>query len=147
MILRIDYNANFANDMNIKKCTSLFLAFLLLVCNVGLAFDVHYCGDKLASISLNKTVEAPPTKTCCGITSEKKSSCCKDKVVHFEKKSDTATIKTFLFQFDFPFTLQEFKTVAFFSIPSFKNKQIIAYYSDAHAPPLFKLYHQYIFYA
>jgi hypothetical protein len=133
--------------MNIKKCTSLFLAFLLLVCNVGLAFDVHYCGGKLASISLNKTVEATPAKKCCGITAEKKSSCCKDKVVHFEKKSDTATIKTFLFQLDFPFTLQEFKTVIFRFVSKFKSKQLITYYSDAHAPPLFKLYHQYIFYA
>lgn len=123
------------------------MAFLLLVSNIGLAFDVHYCGGKLASISLNKTVEAPPTKTCCGITSEKKSSCCKDKVVHFEKKSDTAIIKTFLFQLDFPFTLQEFSTIAFLSVPNFKRKLTITYYSDAHSPPLFKLYHQYIFYA
>lgn len=123
------------------------MAFLLLVSNIGLAFDVHYCGGKLASISLSKTVEAPPAKTCCGITSEKKSSCCKDKVVHFEKKSDTAIIKTFLFQLDFPFTLQEFSTITFLSVPNFKRKQTITYYSDAHSPPLFKLYHQYIFYA
>ncbi|MCV9926673.1 hypothetical protein OIU83_03385 [Flavobacterium sp. LS1R49] len=133
--------------MNLKRCTSLFLAFLLLVSNVGLAFDVHYCGGKLASISLNTTVQASSGKRCCGAAQEKKSSCCKDKVVHFEKKSDTATIKTFLFQLDFPFTIQEIKTVAFFSVPNFKSKQLTTYYSDAHAPPLFKLYHQYIFYA
>ncbi|MBF7091949.1 hypothetical protein IUY40_10395 [Flavobacterium sp. ALJ2] len=133
--------------MNIKRCTSLFLAFLLLVSNVGLAFDVHYCGGKLSSISLNKTIGAPPVKKCCGIVAEKKMSCCKDKVVHFEKKSDTAIIKTFLFQLDFPFTLQEIKTVTFFVIPKFKSKQLITYYSDAHAPPLFKLYQQYIYYA
>ncbi len=133
--------------MNIKRCTSLFLAFLLLVSNVGLAFDVHYCGGKLASISLNKTLEAPPVKKCCEIATKKKASCCKDKVVHFEKKSGTATIKTFLFQLDFPFTFQEFKAVIFLFIPKFKSKQLITYYSDAHAPPLFKLYQQYIFYA
>jgi len=132
--------------MNLKKCTGLFLAFLLLVCNIGFAFDVHYCGGEIASVSLNTSVTASPEKKCCG-ASEKKSSCCKDKVVHFEKKSDNATIKFFFFQFAFPAVIQEFKPVAFLSIPNFKSNQIISYYSDANAPPLFKLYSQYIFYS
>jgi len=132
--------------MNLKKCTGLFLAFLLLVSNIGFAFDVHYCGGKIASVSLNTSVSASPEKKCCG-ASEKKSSCCKDKVVHFEKKSDNATIKFFFFQFAFPAVIQEFKPIAFLSVPNFKSSQIISYYSDANAPPLYKLYRQYIFYA
>lgn len=132
--------------MNLKKCTVLFLAFLLLVSNVGFAFDVHYCGGKIASVSLNSTVNAAPQKSCCA-KKEKKSSCCKDKVVHFEKKSDDATFKVFFFQLAFPAVIQEFKLVAFLSIPNFKSAQVIAYCSDANAPPLFKLYQQYIFYA
>ncbi|MBP4139102.1 HYC_CC_PP family protein [Flavobacterium geliluteum] len=132
--------------MNWKKCTTLFLALLLLVSNIGFAFDVHYCGGKIASVSLNTTVDAVPQKSCCAKT-EKKSSCCKDKVVHFEKKSDNATFKIFFFQLEFPALIQEFKSTAFLVIPNFKSNQIIAYCSDANAPPLFKLYHQYIFYA
>lgn len=132
--------------MNLKKCTGLFLAFLLLVSNIGFAFDVHYCGGEIASVSLNTSVTASPEKKCCG-ESEKKSSCCKDKVVHFEKKSDNATIKFFFFQFAFPAVIQEFKPVAFVSIPNFKSNKIISYCSDANAPPLFKLYSQYIFYS
>ena len=132
--------------MNLKKCTGLFLAFLLLVSNIGFAFDVHYCGGKIASVSLNTTATASAEKKCCG-ASEKKSSCCKDKVVHVEKKSDNATFKIFFFQFAFPAIIQEFKPIAFLSIPNFKSNQIISYYSDANAPPLFKLYHQYIFYS
>lgn len=132
--------------MNLKKCTGLFLALLLLISNIGFAFDVHYCGGKIASVSLNTSVAASPEKKCCG-ASEKKSSCCKDKVVHFEKKSDNATIKFFFFQFAFPAVIQEFKPIAFLSIPNFKSNQITSYYSDANAPPLYKLYRQYIFYA
>ena len=132
--------------MNLKKCTGLFLAFLLLVSNIGFAFDVHYCGGKIASVSLNTTASVSPEKKCCG-ASEKKSSCCKDKVVHFEKKSDDATIKIFFFQIAFPAVIQEFKPIAFLSIPIFKSNQIISYYSDANAPPLYQLYQQYIFYA
>ena len=132
--------------MKLKKCTGLFLAFLLLVSNIGFAFDVHYCGGEIASVSLNTTATASAEKKCCG-ASEKKSSCCKDKVVHVEKKSDNATFKIFFFQFAFPAIIQEFKPIAFLSIPNFKSNQIISYYSDANAPPLFKLYHQYIFYS
>jgi len=132
--------------MSIKKCTVLFLAVLLLVSNIGFAFDVHYCGGKIASVSLNTAASAAPEKKCCGKT-EKKSSCCKDKVVHFEKKSDDATLKIFFFQLAFPAVIQEFNPIVFLAIPNFKNSQIISYCSDANAPPLFKLYSQYIFYA
>lgn len=132
--------------MNLKKCTGLFLAFLLLISNIGFAFDVHYCGGKIASVSLNTTASASPEKKCCGV-SEKKSSCCKDKVVHFEKKSDDATLKFFFFQITFLAGIQEFKPIAFLAVPNFKSNQIISYYSDANAPPLFKLYNQYIFYS
>jgi hypothetical protein len=131
--------------MNLKKCTGLFLAFLLLVSNIGFAFDVHYCGGKIASVSLN-TAEKAVEKKCCGSV-EKKNSCCKDKVVHFEKKSDDATFKIFFFQIAFPAIIQEFNSITFIAIPNFKNNQIISYYSDANAPPLFKLYNQYIFYS
>lgn len=132
--------------MNLKKCTGLFLAFLLLVSNIGFAFDVHYCGDQIASVSLNTTASAYPEKKCCG-ESEKKSSCCKDKIFHFEKKSDNATLKVFFFQLAFPAIIQEYQKIAFLSIPNFKSNQVISYYADANAPPLFKLYSQYIFYS
>ncbi|PXY41579.1 hypothetical protein DMB65_06390 [Flavobacterium cheongpyeongense] len=130
--------------MYLKKCTGVFLAFLLLVSSIGFAFDVHYCGGKIASVSLSTTVS--PEKKCCG-DKEKKSSCCKDKVVKFEKKSDDATFKIFFFQFAFSAVIQEYKAIAFLSVPNFKSNQIISYYADANAPPLFKLYNQYIFYS
>ncbi|MEL1252763.1 hypothetical protein AAEO57_03165 [Flavobacterium sp. DGU38] len=130
--------------MNLKKCTGIFLAFLLLVSNIGFAFDVHYCGGKIASVSLSTTVS--PEKKCCG-DKEKKSSCCKDKVFKFEKKSDDATFKVFFFQFAFPAVIQQYNLVEFLSVPNFKNSQNISYYADANAPPLFKLYNQYIFYS
>lgn len=132
--------------MSLKKCTVLFLAFLLLVSNTGFAIDVHYCGGEIASVSLNTSAAASPEKKCCG-EKEKKSSCCKDKVVHVEKRSDDATLKFFFFQFAFPAVIQDYNPIVFLSIPNFKSDQVISYYADANAPPLFKLYHQYIFYA
>ncbi len=132
--------------MNLKKCTGLFLAFLLLVSNIGFALDVHYCGGKIASISLNTTSKPVVEKKCCG-SKEKKNSCCKDKHVQIEKKSDNATLKFFFFQFDFPAVQLDYKPLVFLELPSFKKKEVLSYYADANAPPLFKLYHQYIFYS
>ncbi|WP_433834915.1 HYC_CC_PP family protein [Flavobacterium anhuiense] len=132
--------------MSLKKCTGLFLALLLLVSNIGFAFDVHYCGGEIASVKLRTTAEPVVEKKCCG-SKEKKNSCCKDKVVHFEKKSDDATIKFFFFQFAFPAVIQDYKPLVFLEIPNFKKKEVLSYYADANAPPLFKLYHQYIFYS
>ena len=37
--------------MQFKKHISLLIAFFLLVSNSGLAFNVHYCGDKIAAVS------------------------------------------------------------------------------------------------
>ncbi|KAF2515949.1 HYC_CC_PP family protein [Flavobacterium foetidum] len=132
--------------MNFKKCTVLLLAFLLMVSNIGFAIDVHYCGGKIASVSLNTTVKAEPEKKCCG-SKEKKNSCCKDKLVQIEKKSDDATLKFFFLQFEFPAVIQDYKPFVFAAVSNFKNKEVISYYSDANAPPLFKLYNQYLFYS
>ena len=133
--------------MSIKKCTSLFLAFLLLVSNVGLAFNVHYCGEQIASVSLNTIVSPTIEKGCCEKIVAKKNSCCKDKVVNFQKKSDNTTIKAFSFDSHFSFLIQEWQTIVFSSNENFKSTQTASYFCDSNAPPLFKLYSQYIFYA
>ena len=68
-------------------------------------------------------------------------------MVKFEKKSDNATVKVFFYQLAFSALIKEYKPIAFLSVPNFKNNQVISYYADANAPPLFKLYNQYIFYS
>jgi len=133
--------------MKFKKHISLFLAFFLLVSNVGLAFNVHYCGDEIDSVSLKPSfVDNDSEENCCGVV-EKISKCCKDKVIVIQKNTHDATIKYFSVQFDYHFLVQDFYCFNF-TFPQFFNKTILnSYYCDANAPPLFKLYSQYIFYA
>jgi hypothetical protein len=38
--------------MNCKRVIGFFLALLILVSNVGFAFTMHYCGGKVASVSV-----------------------------------------------------------------------------------------------
>ncbi|MDI1257221.1 MAG: hypothetical protein PSV16_14095 [Flavobacterium sp.] len=141
--------------MNLKKCTSLFLALLLLVSNAGLAFNVHYCGGKVASVTsvfagsraceMDKVVVE---KSCCKKKIViKHSKCCKDKVVTIQSKTDQSVAKAFSFQVEALFIMCDWKPLVFKAIPDFKPTSINNYYCDAHPPPLFKLYSQYIFYA
>jgi len=137
--------------MKFKKHLSLFLAFFLLVSNVGFAVDVHYCGGKVASIKPAswENIQTPKAfkKSCCASKVEKEDSCCKDKVVHFQKKSGKVSLNSISFQSDFNFLFEEWQPVVFPEFSNFENSRIASYYCDANAPPLFKLYHQYIFYA
>ena len=138
--------------MRFRKHISILLAFFLLVSNVGLAFDVHYCGEKVASIQpfylkssgTSNSVE----KGCCEKKVSKKDSCCKNKVVHLQKKSDNVLIKAFsLNAADTPFLIKEWNPIVFFKSTIFKSFENNSYYCDAHSSALFKLYSQYIFYA
>ncbi len=141
--------------MKFKKHISFFLAFFLLLSNVGVAIDVHYCCGEIASVKpvIWETIEYQNTveESCCppkaSSNLEKNDSCCKDKVVHFQKKSENVIVKSISFQPDFNFLFEEWNPIVFSEITNFENSLTTSYYCDANAPPLFKLYHQYIFYA
>ena len=127
--------------MKFKQHISLFFAFFFLVSNTGFAFSIHYCGDAIASFS-NQVLE---DENCCKIA-DNKESCCKDKVFKIDKKTDTVIVKAPSFQYDFCFLNIEYQEVNYTSSANFNNNLNFTYYCDAHAPPLFKLYNQYIFY-
>jgi hypothetical protein len=133
--------------MIFKKQISIFLAVLLLVSNVGLAFDVHYCGGELASVSLNSPLPSLKSeKGCCEKLVSKKDSCCKDKKIVVQKKTENGVFKSFSFQMDYAFLIPETHSFVFTAADNFKNNTALAYYCDANAPPLFKLYSQYLLY-
>lgn len=139
--------------MKSEKHISLFLAFFLLVSNVGFSIDTHYCGGKIASINpvFWKTTKSIAENECCppktSEISKEKKSCCKDKVVHLQKKSENTTVKSLYFQLSSTVLTEEWNPIVFPEISIFESNPINSYYCDANAPPLFKLYHQYLFYA
>ena len=141
--------------MKFKRHISFLLAIFLLISNMGFAIDVHYCGGVVASVKpiywKNYESLVATEESCCAPETsslvEKKESCCKDKVIHFEKKQENVTINSITFQSDFVFLIEEWNPIIFSEISNFEDSRIITYYCDANAPPLFKLYNQYIFYA
>ena len=133
--------------MILRKHINSLLTFFLLVSNLGLAFNVHYCDDDIASVTIN-SVPASQEKCheCCGII-EKKSKCCNNKIIKAEIKADQIIVKALSFDADFFPVTYDWKHMIFVSKINFKQRDSITYYCDAHTPPLYLLYSQYTFYA
>lgn len=132
--------------MIFKKHISILLTVFLLISNLGLAFNVHYCGDKIDSVSLNTISNSSKTiDDCCGIV-EKDSKCCNDKIIKAENKSDQINVKSLTFDINFLATISDWKPTVFNSKINFKQRENSTYYCDANAPPLYLLYSQYTFY-
>ena len=87
--------------MQFKKHIILLLAILVLVSNSGLAFNVHFCEDKIASITTvfsKEEVCVTPEKedTCCAKLEKTHKKCCSDKEVNLKNKTEKVVVKTFI---------------------------------------------------
>lgn len=130
--------------MNFKKYTNVLLVFFLLVSNLGMSFNVHYCEDEIASVSINTATNSHEVeKDCCGII-EKKSKCCKNKIIKSNEKFDQITTKSF--SVDYNIVNNEWKPLVFTNAFNFQQKASISYYCNANSPPLYLLYSQYSVY-
>lgn len=141
--------------MFFKKGTSLMLAVFLLVSNLGLAINVHYCGKNIEAITLgfssddicevaSKEIE---DGHCCGVTTSlDHKKCCSDDTV--KSGVENVIIKQINLDSVYAaFYIPYFQEPNWETLPSVTVKQKFEYSCEANAPPLFKLYSQYIFYA
>ena len=135
--------------MNFRKHISIVLASLVLLANLGLSFAVYYCKDEIASVSFQYQEDEPcveDVKSCCA-KEDSHDSCCPNKLIKVEKKTDDILVKTLQLDLEPTVFAADWKTnfVAFESENFVSNE--VAFYCDSHAPPLYKLYCQLIFYA
>lgn len=146
-----------------KKCTALLLAFFLLFSNIGLALNMHFCGEeKIASkVVYSKTTaelcnheksqhthteeNCSLEKSCCGI-SDDHSDCCKDEYIS-QDNSEVITTTVSSLNID-AFVVFDNEFVFEFAQYSEDAKQdYIEYSYNSNAPPLYKLYCSLIYYA
>lgn len=134
--------------MKLRNYINVLLAILVLVSNTGLAINVHYCGDAVAAVSVDNFKKVDDSG-CCGNEAPVDESCCKDKKVEI-KKTTTENVLIKSFQLDLaPFiATEEFNFISGnYTIDKLVINDLPAYYCDSHAPPLYKLYSQFIFYS
>jgi hypothetical protein len=70
--------------MPMKKVIALFLLFIFLISNTGMAITIHFCGGKVSSISI---VSTNKDRCKCGKKAMKKN-CCKEKTTVLKIKDD-----------------------------------------------------------
>ncbi len=146
-----------------KKCTALLLAFFLMFSNIGLALNVHFCGEEKVASSLvySNLVEEPCNhdeqydhseeencsveKFCCG-SSDNHSDCCKDEYIT-QDSSDIITTKAFSFNVDaFVVSNNDF-SFEFIEYQEDVKQEYFEYSYNSNAPPLYKLHCSLIYYA
>ena len=135
--------------MNFRKLISIVLASLVLLANLGLSFIVHYCNDEIASVSFQYQENEPcveDVKSCCA-KEDSHDSCCSNKLIKVEKKTDEILVKTFQLDLEPIVFTTDWKP----NFVAFESQNIVSndgdFYCDSHAPPFFKLYCQLVFYA
>ena len=135
--------------MNFRKHISIVLASLVLLANLGLSFAVHYCKDEIASVSFQYQEDEPCVEdgeSCCA-KEDSHDSCCSNKLIKVEKKTDDILVKTLQLDLEQAVFVADWKP----NFVTFESENIVsnevAYYCDSHAPPLYKLYCQLVFYA
>lgn len=139
--------------MIFKKHISLLIAILVLVSNSGLAFTVHYCEGKIASISSifseEEICDAPVVveKICCSKPETTHKECCSDKKFDLKNKTEKIIIKTISLDFTPAYFVQYNDSVSFVTFAESHTDETITFYGEANAPPLYKLYCQLTFYA
>lgn len=135
--------------MNFRKHISIVLSALILLANLGMSFSVHYCKDKIASVSFQYEMEEPCVEkatSCCAIEASH-DSCCSNKLIKVEKKTDDILVKSFQLELQ-PVVCKTDWESTFFSFESkILTSNQVAFYCDSHAPPLYKLHCQFVFYA
>ena len=139
--------------MNLKKHISIFLALFIFLVNSSASLVLHFCNDQIAYVSLvyqnNKLIDSASSDSCCASDSieTEEEGCCSNEEISTEKKIDNSILKDFQFNFSALHFLNETpefygKTACFYS-----NKKNVDYYCNSNAPPFYKLYSQFIFYA
>lgn len=139
--------------MELKKHISFLIALLVLVSNSGLAFTVHYCEGKIASVSSvfskEEECEMPlvEEESCCTKPQTTHKDCCSNKKVNLKNKTEKIIIKTISLDFESAF-FSEYKnqTQAVVEAQCF-SKERTTFYCESNAPPRYKLYCQFTFYA
>ena len=135
--------------MRIRKNICLFLSLLLLVSQSGLSFNIHYCGNNIASVTLGieHISHASAEKNCCSANPKPDNKkCCSNKSFSQKAHSDIIKVATGSYQAAIPVGEISVLQANFDPIPELipQNETV---HSDAHSPPLYELYCRLVFYA
>lgn len=130
-----------------KRFTAILVTTVILFSNLGLAFNVHYCHDEIASVSIDYSIQNDDNSNCCCVKKNVQKKCCSDTTIKTDNKSDNFVVKQVDFDLQQFVITQQFENNFQTQIVSIQRQNLIENYSEANSPPLYKLYCQFVFYA
>jgi len=142
--------------MQLRKYISSLLTLLILVSSMGLALNVHYCHGKVSSVAFAYKKAEPcgghvdaKKSHACGVEKDSPKKCCKDDLVKLkDTKSDNIIVKSLQLDLGTFCIAEQWKPeTLYYTETAATQKDTPSFYCESNAPPLFKLYCQYIFYA
>lgn len=137
--------------MNFKKHIAIFFAIYYLAIGSGFAINLHFCGGELESVStaLSEIVCGKVVETsCCSVKKEVVSDCCDDETVDFNEAADDETILPYSEVFHACLELlPNVFSIGFSEVSARKQAALPFYTFQSNAPPLYKLYCTFIYYA
>ncbi len=135
--------------MKFKKNIALFLASYYLMISVGLTITLHFCGGSLASITpfLSETNAEPLVVESCCAKKAPEQECCNDEVIDFNDAKEESVLETFNFSVAFAVTPPVIQTICLQELLLETKKTLPNYTFQSNAPPRYKLYGTYIYYA
>lgn len=135
------------------------MVFFLMFSNIGLALNVHYCGGQIDKVTLSYPhidrdgkdceLEQKTVHNCCADrdTSLNEETCCEDQTLT-QETSEKVVVKTLdISSHTAILTSPQSLEINFICEIILPKKEVIAFYCDSNAPPFYKLYNQFIFYA
>lgn len=145
--------------MKLNKHISIVLSALVLFANMGLVLNVHYCHDRVTSVSFAYKANQPVNshhhnhdedekgKSCCKKVDTHKK-CCKDNVLKLKDSNEKTIVKSVQLDLGAFYVAEAWKPADFksFKIAAIK-KDAPSFYCESNAPPFYKLYCQYVLYA
>lgn len=135
-----------------KKQIAIVLSFLLLVSNMGLAFNAVFCCEKLVAISSSTASDndchiiKKKSTSCCDIIIENEN-CCATKKIDIKPTVSQLLLKDIKLSFE-NFSLFVNTDFVYFSIlnkPAIK-KETFLYVFNSSSPPLYKLLCRFVTY-
>lgn len=135
--------------MSFKKLIALNLSIVILALSFGLTLSVHFCHENVSgvAIAVNKLESKITSEKDCCSHSEKKDSCCSNKIVKLDKKIDLNFSNQYVFV---PLFLQTIKYVQkgvfLHEEVVYKERKEIAF-CQSNAPPKYKLFCKLVLYS
>jgi hypothetical protein len=132
-----------------NKIATFFLAVFLLLINTRLIQNIHFCDGHICTIQtfidIEKDTCCHEAETSCCSTNSEDNNCCND--IEINQDLDDLVLEKLNFDINVFFVSHNFFQNYFWNKDFSNAIKINAFEIQSHAPPLYKLYQQYIFYA